>query len=299
MRSGFNDFNLDAGRLNYQPVSEEILIQRLREQKEGISYIKGKGRIISDRLDNIIVSELIHMPEIDYDTQADLLFKLAGQAVGRVKSYLKSEDEVINVAQYNKREIARFIYSQMMERFYCESPRYEHVAVLPFGALKEHNFSKYTADAVYPYTETVEPTSSIPGKVFVGFQKACHDKYKFDSKTEKDFAIILEKDAAVLKWVRPAGGQFEIWWAHNSKRYNPDFVVETAESIYMVETKMHKEMNSDEVREKTKAALYYCDHATRFAKDNGKQPWQYLLLPLEGVQFNASFSRLSHQYKEV
>jgi type III restriction enzyme len=297
VQSGFHDFNLDAGRLNYQPVSEEILIQRLREQEDGISYIKGKGRIIPDRLDNIIVNELVHMPEIDYDTQADLLFKLAGQAVNKFKSYLKSDDEVINVIQYNKREIARFIYSQLMEHFYCESPRYEDVAVLPFVSLKEHNFSKYTADVVYPYTETVEPTSSMPSKVFVGFQKACHDKYKFDSKTEKDFAIILEKDTDVLKWMRPADGQFEIWWAHNSKRYNPDFVVETAETIYMVETKMQKEMNSDEVKKKTKAALYYCEHATRFAKDNGKKPWQYLLIPHEAVQFNASLGRLSQQYK--
>lgn len=190
-QSGFHDFDLDTERLNYQPVSEEILIQRLREQEDGISCIKGKGRIVPDRLDNIIVNELIHMPEIDYNTQADLLFKLAGQAVNRFKSYLKSQDEVINVVQYNKREIARFIYSQMMEYFYCESPGYDDVTVLPFVALKEHNFSKYTADAVYPYTETVEPASSIPSKVFVGFQKACHDKYKFHSKTELEHKMAL------------------------------------------------------------------------------------------------------------
>ncbi len=52
--------------------------------------------------------------------------------------------EIINVIQYNKREIARFIYSQMMEHFYCESPRYEDVAVLPFVSLKEHNFKIYS-----------------------------------------------------------------------------------------------------------------------------------------------------------
>lgn len=115
----------------------------------------------------------------------------------------------------------------------------------------------------------------------------------------KDIAIILEKDAAVLKWIRPADGQFEIWWAHNSKRYNPDFVVETVESIYMVETKMQKEMDSDEVKEKTKAALYYCEQATRFTKENWKKPWQYLLIPHEAVQFNASLDRLFQQYKVI
>lgn len=296
IKSGFNVFDLDISRLNYQPVSEEILVQRLREQDDGISYIRGKGRIIPDRLDNIIVNELVHLPEIDYDKQAELLFKLAKQAIDQFKSYLKNEDDVINVVQYNKREIARFIYAQMMENFYCETPKYEDVTVLPFVAIKEPNFSKYTADDVYPYTDTIEPASTIPSKVFVGFQKACHVKYKFHSKTEKDFAIILEKDTDVLKWLRPADGQFEIWWAHNSKRYNPDFVVETSDFICMVETKMQKDMDSDEVKEKAIAALHYCEHVTRFARENNKKPWKYVLIPHEAVQFNMSFKKLADQF---
>ncbi|MFH1714591.1 MAG: DEAD/DEAH box helicase family protein [Elusimicrobiota bacterium] len=296
LKSGFNDFMLDVSKLKYNPVSEEILIQRLREQEDGISYIHGKGRIIPDRLESIIVNELINLPEINYDEQADLLFKLAMQTIKHFRTYLKNEDEVINVVQYNKREVARFIYAQMMENFYCEAPEYEDLKVLPFVALKEHNFSKYTLDDVYPYTDTIEPTSSIPSKVFVGFQKACHNKYKFDSKTEKDFAIILEKDKDVLKWLRPAEGQFEILWAHNTKRYNPDFIVETSDRIFMIETKMQKEMDSNEVKEKSRAALHYCEYANRFAKDNGKKQWGYVLIPHEAVKFNMSFKNLVSQY---
>ena len=295
--SGFHDFDLDVIRINYQPVSEEILIKRLREQEDGISYIRGSGRIIPDRLDNLIVNELIHQPEIDYDHQAELLFKLASQTLQHFKSYLKTNDEVINVVQYNKREIARFIYAQMMEHFYCDTPSYEEVRVLPFVGLKEHNFSKYKADSVYLYTDTIAPTSSIPGKVFVGFKKSCHDKYKFHSKTEKDFAIILEGDDDVKKWMRPAEGQFEIWWAHNSRRYNPDFVVETDNCICLVETKMQKEMESEEVKEKTKAALHYCSYASRFAKENDKKEWKYILIPHEAVQFNMSFGILVNQFE--
>lgn len=296
VKSGFKDFDLDVSILNYQPVSEEILVKRLREQEDGVSYIRGKGRIIPDRLDNVIVNELVHLPEIDYDKQADLLFKLAVQAITHFKLYLTTENEVINVVQYNKREIARFIYIQMMDNFYCEAPKYEDVSVLPFVEIKDHNFSKYMADSVYPYTDTIEPVSSIPSKVFVGFRKACHDKYKFHSKTEKDFAIILEQDKNVIKWMRPAEGQFEIWWAHNSKRYNPDFVVETSETIYLVETKMQKDMTSVEVKEKARAALQYCEHATRFASDNGKKSWKYVLIPHEAVQFNMTLEKLTKQY---
>ena len=296
--SGFNDFDLEVPRLNHQPVSEEIFRKFLREQNDGIDTIKGsRGRIVPDRLDNIIVNELIQLPEIDYDIQADLLFKLSEQAVNHFKTYLKTEDEVINVIQYNKREIARFIYAQMMEHFYCESPKYNDVKFYGFGAIKNHNFSKYTADAVYPYTDTIEPTSAIPSKVFVGFQKACHDKYKFDSKTEKDFAIILEQDSDVDKWLRPADGQFEIYWAHNSRRYNPDFVVETKDTIYMVETKMQKDIDSGEVKEKAKGAIHYCSNVSKFTLENGKKPWTYVLIPHEAVKVNMSFGVLAKQYE--
>ena len=81
VKSGFKDFDLDTNNLNYQPVSEEILVKKLREQADSIDIIIGRGRIIPDKLDNIIVNELINHPEIDYDDQADFLFKLSGQAI--------------------------------------------------------------------------------------------------------------------------------------------------------------------------------------------------------------------------
>lgn len=296
VKSGFHDFDLDTSRLNYQPVSEEILVKRLREQLDGISYIRGKGRIIPDRLENIIVNELMEKPEINYDEQYTLLFKLAQQALDRFESYLK-EDDAVNVVQYNKREIAGFIYAQMMEHFFCEEPEYDDVNVLPFVELKEHNYSKNKAEDVYPYTETIEPAIAIPGKIFVGFKKACRDKYKFDSKTEKDFSIIIDNDSGVIKWLRPAEGQFQIYWDHNSRRYTPDFVVETGDNIFMVETKMKKEMDSQDVREKTIAALKYCTLASRYAEQHKKKPWKYLLIPHEAVKTNIGFITLTRQYE--
>jgi len=46
--SGFHDFDLDTKNLNYQPVSEEILVKKLREQEDGIDIVIGKGRIVVD-----------------------------------------------------------------------------------------------------------------------------------------------------------------------------------------------------------------------------------------------------------
>lgn len=296
VRSGFRDFDLDVRSLNYRPVTEEILVRFLREQENATDIIIGKGRIVPDSLDNIIVNELINHPEVEYDRDSELLFKLAGQAIAKFRSYLKADDELINVVQYHKREISNYIYAQLMEHFYFEAPSFEKPIVRPFTRIEDHNLTKYSKDAVTHYRETVTPTNAIPTKVFSGFMKSCHNLYKFDSKTEKDFAVILEDDKAVLKWMRPAQSQFHIYWDHNARRYQPDFVVETADAIYMVETKKEGDLETTEVQEKSRAAIVYCEHATGFTRSNGGKPWKYVLVPHGVVQLNMSFGFLVKQF---
>lgn len=113
IKSGFHDFNLDTKNLNFQPVSEEILVKKLREQNNNLDIITGAGRIILHHPDKIIVNELSNFPEIDYDEQSDLLFKLADQVIEKFKSRL-NDDQIINVIQYHKKEIGQYIYAQMM-----------------------------------------------------------------------------------------------------------------------------------------------------------------------------------------
>jgi len=125
----------------------------------------------------------------------------------------------------------------------------------------------------------------------------CHNLYKFDSKTEKDFAWILEDDKPVLKWLRPAEKQFHVYWNHNSRRYHPDFVVETGSAIYMVETKKESDVDSSDVQEKARAAVQYCTHATEFTTRNGGKPWKYVLIPHNAVKINMSVDRLVRAYE--
>lgn len=297
IKSGFKDFDLDAKNLNYQPVSKEILIKKLREQENGMDVLIGGGSIMLDSPERLIVNELMNYSEVNYDGQADLLFKLADQAVAKFKSYLNEED-LSNVVQYHKREIGQFIYSQMMDgNFYCEAPSFEKPVVRPFSRIEEHNFSKYTRDSIHHYTDTITPTNAIPQKVFSGFRKACHSLYKFANKTEKDFAIILEQDSAVLKWLRPAQSQFQIYWKHNSRQYHPDFVAETKEAIYLVETKKEGDIESSEVQEKAQAALQYCQHASEFNAQHGGKPWKYVLIPHNAVMANMGFNTLMKTYE--
>lgn len=291
--SGFRDFDLDVAGLNYQTVSEEIIRRTLRTNENEILQSVDSG-VDRDTPENILVNELINYPEVDYDRESKLLFKLAKQAIAKLGN-MRSEDDLKNIVLYHKREISKYLYAQLQQHFFLESSGFEEPLVYPFDQIKPHNFSKYTSDSVHHYTETITPTNIIPSKVFGGFKKACHNLYKFDSKAEKDFATILEKDKDALKWLRPADSQFELYWKYNSKRYHPDFVVETADSIFMIEVKAEKDMDDKEVQEKAEAGKKYCEAATTFNLANGGKQWVYVLIPHSNVVLNMSFGGLCNK----
>jgi type III restriction enzyme len=285
--SGFKDFDLDTKNLNYPSVAEEILIQYLNRKENAQETLIGKYGINADKPENLILNELINYSEIDYDSQSDLLQKLVKQAIDKLKSYL-NEEEFVNVVKYHKREIASLIYSQMRPNFYCNTKSYEEPIVKPFTQIEGHNLIKIQADQIHHYTDTITPTSAIPQKIFSGFKKAFHSLYKFDAKGEKDFATILENDKDVTKWLRPAPKQFKIYWDHNARTYEPDFVVETSKTVYLVEIKADNQLAAQDVIEKGKAAHQYCKHASEHSLKNGGKGWKYLLIPHSDVLPNMS-----------
>lgn len=292
--TGFNEFDLDVSNLNYQPVSEEIVRTTLRTNE--FEVLKSEaGGVIRDIPINILVNELINYPDIDYDKTSDLLYKLAKQAIDKLGKG-RADDELRNIVLYHKREIARFIYVQLKAHFFMEQAGFEQPIVYPFTKIEPHNFSMYTKDNVHHYTETIQPTHSIPTKVFGGFKKACHNLYKFDSKSEKDLATILESDKEVLKWIRPAQSQFRIYWRHNSKRYIPDFVVEMANTIYMIEVKAEKDVDNSDVQEKAEAGKKFCETATEYNQNNRGKKWAYVLIPHSDVKLSTGFESLVKKY---
>ena len=193
---GFSDFDLDVSGFNHQPVSEDILIQSLTTNRQEI--VKAEKILKNEKPENIIVNELINYSEIDYDKEADLLYKLAFKLINHYKMYLDNSG-VNNVINYYKNQIGKAIYAQMMEHFNLVQSEYETPQVTALRDVKPHNYTKLKSDRIYLYTETIEPARDIPSKIFTGFKKACHSAYKFDSKTEKDFAAVLENDKSVLK----------------------------------------------------------------------------------------------------
>ena len=121
-KAWFEDFDLDTRFLNIQPLSDEIIRKTLREQTSDTIY--GAGTYVNDRLDNIIVNELINIPEVDYYSCSKLLFKLVNQVIEKCRTY-QPDEKVKNIVQFQKKEIANFIKPQLMEHLKKEVSRYE------------------------------------------------------------------------------------------------------------------------------------------------------------------------------
>lgn len=106
---------------------------------------------------------------------------------------------------------------------------------------------------------------------------------KFDSDTERRFAVILERDAE--KWFKPAKGQFQIFYKLGTEHpeYVPDFVVETSQHLLLCETKARNELSAEDVKAKAGAGRLWCKHASDHVATIGGKPWKYLLIPHEQV----------------
>jgi type III restriction enzyme len=286
----FNDFDLDVSDLNYQALDQEIIRMSLTDKS--IDKIKAKSSGAYGNPVKMIIAELIDYPEIDYDDNADLLHHLANQAYNYILVNSVEKDKIHQTIFQFKSAIADKIYNQMKAHFTLSTPEYVAPRVYPFTKIEQWNFSALVNAGYKDYRDIVTPTMMVPKYVFRGFEKACHFEYKFDSKTEQDLAFVLENDKKVIKWLRPATNQFRIYWDNNSKRYEPDFIIETEDTIYMVEPKSSANMNDADVLAKKVAAIKYCKYATEFTSQNKGKSWKYLLVPHNEITRTINFDLL-------
>jgi type III restriction enzyme len=290
----FENFELDITGLTYQALDQEIIRMGLRDNL--IETLSARSSGYYGNPVKLIIAEVINYPEIDYDANADLLYKLAGQACEALKGNLPDPDQLNQVVFQFKAAIADKIYRQMKSNFKLTEPEYLEPKVFPFVKIEQWNFSALINAGYRDYRDIIQPTNTIPKFVFRGFEKACHFEYKFDSKTEQDLAFILENDKTVIKWLRPSPSQFRIYWDNNSKRYEPDFVAETTDTIYMIESKMSSQIDASDVQAKRKAAERYCKYASEFTIQHNGKGWKYVIIPHNIINRTMSLSYLISQF---
>ncbi|RCX15458.1 type III restriction enzyme [Anaerobacterium chartisolvens] len=299
VKHGFYDFQLDTSNMKWHPSEDTLIGTELQEGGETFEFNADFALFPkTDTVENEIVRHIIVHDNVDYSTSFELIYSLIADARKHFLSYLTSE-ETEKVMRDRQRSLAQIIYAQMNEHFYKEETGYRASNMRPFTRIETGFGGKFKSDDLYDLRATM-PDSEVKSKIFKGFTKACHTLYKFDNNTERKFAIVLENDTGVLKWMRPSAKQFNIYYGQGGvSRYEPDFIVETADTIYMAETKAANEVQNalqnknGDVWVKSIAAQEYCRAVTEWNAKNGGKPWEYALISHDEVRLQSSFTYLA------
>jgi len=294
--SGFKPFTLQLEGMRYQALSDELWMQYLRTG--GVeALVLGSGGVDEARLEDYVVSGLVDFDDVSYEGHADLLYELAGQVALHLRSYL-TEEQARRVLRTHQKQIAQFVHAQMQKHYWeDEGGGYDVQISKGYTELKPSAYTHAVREAPADYRDSPADKSNMAKYLFTGFERCLYSVQKFDSEAERKLAVILDRDA--LKWFKPAKGQFQIYYRQGADQleYQPDFVAETKDAIYMLEPKKSKEMEDAIVLAKKESAMEWCTNASVYALANGGKPWSYVLIPHDEIAGNFTLSGLVARFQ--
>jgi type III restriction enzyme len=125
-----------------------------------------------------------------------------------------------------------------------------------------------TSDRLGPFARSV---------AYDGWKRSMYPVAWFDSEPERRVANMVDEDSGVSCWIRLSVKDLPILWNGEGREYNPDLIViDNDETHWLVEVKMDKEMGSEDVQGKRKAAMTWTNHVNAASLVN--VPWRYLLV---------------------
>ncbi|MEM7362920.1 MAG: DEAD/DEAH box helicase family protein [Pseudomonadota bacterium] len=111
---------------------------------------------------------------------------------------------------------------------------------------------------------------------YEGWLKSIYPVEWFDSSTERTLAAMLDTSDEIASWVRLQQNDLPILWRNDGRQYNADFIaIEVDGTHWVVESKMNKEMTSEEVQGKREAAKRWVNYVN--ADPTVAVTWAYLL----------------------
>jgi type III restriction enzyme len=293
---GFKRFDIDGlHSWRQQPISGELKVQVLRTQEERI-VSKASGGNREERLENYIVQYLIDYDEVDYEAHAEMLYDLSGQVVKHLRTYLDDEEDIHNVLQWHGRAWAEIIFNQMQRNMWRTETSFRVSIRSAYSMLKPQGYDAEGSDCYRDLRSPPTHLNEIKRFVFNGISRGCYWLAKFDSDSERQFAVLLEDTPQVEKWMRPSLGQFRIE-DRDGHQYQPDFVVETETEKFIIEVKRGSALTEAEVLRKADSARIWCHIASEHhAKPNNDKPWSYILIPDAAINASATLSGLIATY---
>src|ERR1019366_8093423 len=91
--------------------------------------------------EDYLVRGLVDFDDVCYDDHSELLYRLAGQMVKHLQSYLGNEDDVRNVLQFHQAQLVGIIHSQMHDHYEEKATEYEATVTWGFTTLRPNSYS--------------------------------------------------------------------------------------------------------------------------------------------------------------
>ena len=268
---GIEDFEVAASKIErYDVINDRLL-----------SSVDADALMENDPENFLAAALLDEIPEFCAD-DADYILDV-------VEQYLKLIDGDFDTRKEIVRRYATAIVEDLRKQIYAAKEEHTeflyHVRkdLIVFGS-GVRNIRKN--NGVLHYTKEIRDKKNIRQYVFEGYKKSYYSQNAFDSDDERRFSVILEEDAAVLRFIKPPLNQLGLFYKAG-KQYNPDFIVETDDAKYVIEIKAANRTEDIDVLDKAKSAIQWCSCATDVDTDH--KPWYFKLIPGQEIIIGNTF----------
>lgn len=260
------DFDVAASKIERYDAVNNRLLQTL----------DADPLMVDDPENTLACSLLESIPEFSYD-DADLILDV-------VEQYLRLIDGDDETKKRIIRRYATVIVEDLRQQIYASKEEHTEFIynvqqdLIVFGSFAKTKLKH--VDGKLGYKKEVADKKNIKNYLFEGYRKSYYPVNSFDSDDERRFAVVLEDDEDVVRFIKPPLNQLGLFY-RAGKQYNPDFLVETKNCKYMVEVKATNQVNNEDVQEKARAGVKWCECASKVDAD-GKE-WKYRLVSGEDI----------------
>jgi type III restriction enzyme len=289
-QGNFLSFTLNLQGFGPQPVDPTIVFIDTTS-KEKTKFHSKISSYIEQKPENVITNDLLDRDGVaDTEENGTIVSDLALQMVQHLRSYL-TEDMVKLVVHQHRSTITDKIYRQMQENY--EPGEEKMVYSIGKGFLTFGSVSYLIAPDQEPehYREALKGRN-IESVIWSGFEKSIYPMTKFHSEAERQFSAMLESDEEIISWVKPPKGKFWIYYRKDTT-YEPEFVFENRYGKYLCEVKDRTKIEDSIVKEKAKAAAYWCQAANECTD----KEWKYLLIPDSAINLTTTFAAYASRHE--
>lgn len=285
----YQRFTLDTAPFDdLKPIQQKILVHEIlenRKEEQGEAVFTKQY----DRPQDYVIIKLMDYLPCTSSEDIDYLDFLATQVVEHIRTYAGGDEIMEKILFFNGDRIAREISIQAEEhktvpqietKVRGHEDGYISLRARPTKLLMDRDMGEQSVRG------RPKNKNAIKSIVFNDFKKCLSTKAKFDSDTERQLAVLLEDTADVVRWERLSDDQaretFNLRYKKESEglaAYCPDFVVETTDAKYIIETKAAADMTEADVKAKADVAKRWCAEASGYEQSRDGKPWKYLLVP--------------------